>query len=362
MPVSADLVEISIAREGTGGSSGYGVPSTVAGDWHVLPISSEGLAANAETTLSTLMNPNRQVTDSLLNNMTAEGNIDSEMVICEAFEILLESALANDPVDATGQVDGKDPDYMKKLIVGLEKKSFSIQKKFPDPVNQGQFLYQLVTGGVANTFGVTTSPSEAFNYSVGIMGKDFIPGVASVYAGDPVAARNTTVLRAPDTINLEFGSVQSLPPNAFDGEKIQARCFGDFSFTINNNYRGIQCIGTLGYKHVELGRCEVEISGTVHLKDNYLLDALVAQTEVSVNCRVESTTENPPGTITNFAGMFWSYFPKCKFASNAVVAGGTGTDVVNDMTLNALYESDPAFDSTVVINWGDGTPYVAPPI
>lgn len=355
MPVSSDLVQISIARE-----AAYGVPSTTPADWYELPIVNEGIAANVATTLSALIDPTRQVKDSILQNITAEGSIDSELVICPALEILLESAMSKLKTNATGAnspVVAEDPANMQQLLVSDSQLSFTIQKRFPDPVNDGDFLYQVITGCVANTFSVTTSPSEAVTWNTGLMGKEFIEGVTGetglgeaanisvpVATATPTPVTDPVVLRAAEAVNLEFG----IAP--FNGDTISTRCFGAFAFNINNNYRGIQCIGTLGNKNVAIGRCEVDLSATVHLRDNKILETLLAQSEHSLNFRVQNP--KTAGVGASFEGMFAAFFPRMKIASDSVVAGGTGTDVVNEMTMNALYDSTSL--TTLTLLWGDG--------
>ena len=355
MPVSSDLVRISIAPEAT-----YGLPSTTAGDWDVFPIVNETLGANAETSLSNLLDDSRQVKDSSLVNITAQGDLASELVICGAFDTLLESAMSAAPTNGTRTPD-EDPANAMMLKVGQTIKSFTIEKRFPDPEGTPgtDFLYQVVTGAVVNVLSVRSSPNEPITYSVSIIGKEYIEGVtgesasgtditgtpwsiALPLASAPNPVTDPVVLRAPETVNLEFGG------GTFAGETITSRCFGAFSFNVNNNYRGIPCIGTLGNKHVALGRCEVDLGATIHLKDNLLLEALLAQTEHTVTFRVQAADD----PITTFDGMFSSVFPRAKFATNQVVAGGTGTDVVNEMTMNALYDDTAA--TTLTLEWGDG--------
>lgn len=355
MPVSADTVEIAIALEtvyGTAPDSG----------WLVLPITSEGLAANVSTTLSNLMNPDRQVLDSILAGVSAEGDIASELVICDAFKILMQSAMSSLEADiAVTPVVAKDPSNMATLRIGLKQVSFSVRKKMINPSNTnpttgatGAFtnLYQLVTGCVVNTFALASSPGEAITYTCGLIGKQFSEGKTTGMNGIPdVAAVSPTkvdVLRGPDTIDLQFGGATGDP---FVGDTIATRCFGAFGYNINNNYRGIQCIGTLGNAAVVLGRCEVSLSATIHLWDNALLAALLDQSDHTFTFRAQNPKVAKAGV--DFLGMFSTLFPRIKVASNTVVAGGTGTDMVNELTANALYKSP---ESTLEMSYGSGAP------
>lgn len=356
MPVSADTVEIAIALEtvyGTAPDSG----------WVTLPVTSEGLAANVSTTLSNLMNPDRQVLDSILAGVSAEGDIASELVICPAFKILMQSAMSSLEADVTPTITAvKDPANMKTLKLGLKHISFSVRKKMVNPSNtnpttgvKGAFidLYQMVTGCVVNTFALNSSPGEAITYTCGVIGKAFSEGKTTAMNGIPdgvsVAPTSVNVLRGPDTTDLQFGGAAGDP---FVGDTIATRCFGAFGYNINNNYRGIQCIGTLGNAAVVLGRCEVSLSATIHLWDNALLAALLDQSEHTFTFRAQNPKAVTAGVA--FLGMFSSTFPRIKVASNTVVAGGTGTDMVNELTANALY--DATDKTTLEMSYGDGLP------
>ena len=90
------------------------------------------------------------------------------------------------------------------------------------------------------------------------------------------------------------------------------------------------------------------MSATVHFQDNAILEALKAQSEHDFTFRVQKADD----PITTFDGMFSGFFPRMKIAGDSVVAGGTGTDVVDDVTMNALYDSGQG--SSLVIEWGNG--------
>ena len=344
MGVSSDQVQFLICPE----VGEYGTPD--AGGWLELPIVSESMAADVQTTLSNLLNADRQVLDSILAGMSAAGDISSELVICPAFELLLASAMSCDAtVNAAGSTT--DPKVNNTYKVDSKLVSFTIQKRFPDPVNAGKYLYQVVTGCVVNTFSMSVSPSDAITYNCGIIGKEFIEfttdRTAAGYTLGTVssgALGTVTVLRAPDAVNLEFIGDDFKTEAGSAADIISSRCFGAFEYNINNNYRGIQCIGTLGNKSVNLGRCEVSGSGTIHLMDNALLKTLLSQDNIGLMFRVQKV-DNP---LTTFDGMFSAFFPAIKISANAVVAGGTGTDVVNEMSFNALYDSTEASTLTIV--------------
>ncbi|RLD75753.1 MAG: hypothetical protein DRJ15_16525 [Bacteroidetes bacterium] len=340
MPVSSDLVQIAIVQE-----TAYGVIPTDP-DWLVLPITSEGVVATPETTLSALLNPHRQVSDSILVNMSAEGDVNAEMVVCEAFKLILASAISNELVQMeVGTfppiVPGKDPANAEFGKIGKDLISFAIERRIPAPTYTDDvpvYEYQRITGCVVNTLSITSSPSEPISWSAGLIGKDYLTDSSLFLGSDYVEPNDITVLRSPDVLVL-----------GIDDEAIDARCFGDFGININNNVRGIQCIGTLGNRHTVLGRCEIDLSATIHFATNDLLDRLLAQSEHSLEFRIEAAQ----ATATHIA-MFGMDFTRMKISADAVVAGGTNTDVVNDMTMTAIYDDTVNVETTVTVTVGDG--------
>ncbi|MBW1672129.1 MAG: hypothetical protein JRJ45_00535 [Deltaproteobacteria bacterium] len=353
MPVSSDLVRISIGEEG---ADDYGSETALPTTFYELPITSEGMMPEVQVSLSNLQSDNRQVLDSLLNGINAQGDISTELVICPALKLVLESAMANDVDPAPAPVGGADPANMEEVKVGVLQKSLVVVKRFPDPEGTPDvdFLYHIITGVVVNTLNVNTSPGSPVAYGLGLIGKEYVVGatgdtglgeagiidIVDVATATPVV--DPVVLRSPDVVNLQFGGAPLT-------DAALGRCFGNFGFTLNNNYRGIQCIGSLFNKNVAIGRCEVDLTATVHFSDNLLMEAVLAQSEHTMLFRVQKA-DSP---ITTFEGMFSSLFPRMKFAGDSVVAGGTGTDVVNDLSMNALYDSSE--ESTLTIQWGDST-------
>lgn len=329
MALSADLVQIAIVKE-----VDYGVtPATP--QFEVLPITGEGVAANVSKTDSNMMTSDRQVLDSIVTNITAEGDLSTELTITPAMEILIESAMANDLVDIAPAISGRPP--LSETIIGQDQISFTIEKRFPDPVTPGSFIYHRIPGCVTNTFNMTASAGEPATITASVLGTTLVPATTIITGATYITPVNPTILRGPDVITLNV-----------EGHSVSANCFGDFSIDLNNNYRGLLCLGYLGNKEMAISKANVTLSATVHFVDNTLLQALLDQTETAVDYEMTTGAAIDPGVF------FASYFPRVKLDGDEIVAGGTGEDVVNKLTMTSLFNSAGTLE-TLGLNNADKT-------
>ena len=239
---------------------------------------------------------------------------------------------------------GTEPANLTLDNIGEELVSFTFERTVPDGsagAVAGDTVRQYVTGCVVNSLTITVSPEGPITWSAEIIGKDYVTSDAGV-GGTYVAPPSLTVLRGVDVSELSLFGVP-----------FADQCFGDFSVTINNNIRGIQCIGTQGNKHVVLGTCTVEASAVVHFQDNTKLDALLDQSEGELVFAVGKSTGTP--TITDVS-LLRLTMPRVKFTGDEVVAGGQGTDVVDALSMMAMKGLTAPKDTTLVTEYGTGAP------
>jgi hypothetical protein len=329
MAVSTDLVQIGIVKESVYGTT----PATPV--FQVLPLTGESVAANVQTTESALMDPSRQTLDSILQNITAEGDLTTELAVTAALEILIESAFAEDLVAVSPAIPGK-PD-LKETMIGSTQNSFTIEKRFPDPASPGSYLYHRIPGCVVNTMTLSAEPSEAITVSFSVLGKELVTSDTLISGATYVEPTNPIVLRGPDTVTLDI-----------DNAAVGAECFGAFGVTLNNNYRGIQCLGSIGNREMIIGKAGIDLTSTLQFSSNDLIDLLVAQTETTVDVIFNTAATVDPGAY------FACHFPRVKLTSDSVVAGGTGEDVVEELGLRALYNA-AGTDDTLGDNAADKT-------
>ena len=320
MPVSADLTQIALIRE-----VDYGVtPPTPT--WLILPITGESLAGNASAELSQSLNPTRQDLDSILTGLDVAGSLDFEFAKTPAMELMMVSAMGND-------VFGVLPD--QNLIVGSDQISYTVEKRWPDPNNEGSYLFHRYVGCVSNTFTLNMTAGASITGSTGVIGKELITAkteiVGSVYT-DPTSFE---VFKGPDVNQIDLDNKGgTLLPTITDS------CVTDITINLNNNYRGIQCLGTLGNKETVIGKFNASYDQTIFFGSNELMDDFLAQSILLETITVgDDATDNHYKFTTT----------KGKFASNEVVAGGTGTDVVNSNTINWLYDGSLPAPTTIEI-------------
>lgn len=303
MPTSADLVQIAIVEE-----SVYGTTPTNP-TFQIVRTTGEGIAFAPTSTKSNEMNPRRQVTDSILTGGQVSGDINFELAYEAWFETLLAGALCNDWASNV-------------LKISTTLKSYTIEKKIPVP--GGTTQYHRFTGCCVNGFTLNIRPNQPITGSFTFVGKS--PAIStSALAGstytDPTL---NPVMTAPRVVGIEIGGISAI-----------SKCFNNLQFTLNNNNRAIECIGTLGPKETVLGRAEIQSQFSVLFNDSDLLQTLIDQSETSLQFQTEDS--NPAGSPADPNFYNW-LMPRVKFTADPIVAGGTNQDVVNAVTAEALMD------------------------
>ncbi len=326
MGISADETGFYIVEEVT-----YGVvPATPI--MIELPIVSESLATNANTTQSNTLNPDRQLVDSILTGLDVSGNIEIEVARSPALDLLMESGFASD-FDISGA-----PAWT--LSVEGTMKSFTMIKRWPDPAGTPgtDYLYHIYQGCVVNSMTFNMSAGAEVTASIAMIGKEVDADTATVA---PVGATFTSVtkfnvLRAPEVKDIVLDNESGDLATA-----IGTSCVTDLVLTMNANARGIQCLGTLGNKETVLGRFDSTLGMTIFFNSNDIMEAFLDQVIVNAEFVIGDAL-----TDEHYAFVI----PRGKLSAETVVAGGTGTDVVNAVTLQALIDNTQTPPTSVILN------------
>lgn len=314
MPTSSDLVQVAFVPEVTYGTT----PSTPA--FQLVRITGEGIAFAPTTTKSNEMNPYRQVTDSILTGGAVSGDLSFELAYETWFEELLSGAMCADWVG-------------DQLEIGTALKSYTIEKKIPVP--GGTTQYHRFTGCCVSQFSLDIKPNAPITGKFTFVGKAPVIDVAAIAGATYVQPALNPVMTAPRVVGIEIGGVSAI-----------SKCFNALAFTLNNNTRSIECIGTLGPKETVLGRAEIQTQFSVLFNDSDLLEILIDQTETSLGFETDDTSSIGSPVAHYYYG--WS-LPRVKLTANPVVAGGTNQDVVNNVTAEALM---PAFSGSPLATSG----------
>lgn len=312
MAISADNASYYLVEETVVGT----IPDPAV--WMPLPIVSESLATNATTTISNTLNPQRQVVDSILTGMDVSGSLECELARTPAMDLLMESMFASVWDKATAP-----PAW--SLSVESTKLTFSIMKRFDD--GAGGFIYQLYTGCTVNTMAISMSAGAEVTISVGIVGEQTDADTSTLEPPNSTyqTLAEFNVLRAPEVKDIVLDNVGgTLAP------QLAGVCTTDMTLNLNANVRGVQCLGTLGNKSVVLGRFEVALDMSIFFTSNNIMEEFLNQNFLNASFTIGDDTGDE---FYKFA------IPKGKISSETVVAGGTGTDVVNQLTLQGLVDA-----------------------
>lgn len=207
-----------------------------------------------------------------------------------------------------------------RLRNGTTKKSYTIQRYHADMTPALYFQFQ---GMMVNQMALNVAANAILTGNMSFIGKELKDSiVATGSCGTSTTAANTNnIINAVSNVaNIMEGSTLT----ALSGVYVQS-----LDFTLNNNLRGKSAISTLGNVDVSLGRCEVTGNMNVYFTNNDLYNKYLAGTESGISFRVSELA-----TSTHNSYVFT--FPRVKFASDTINAGGINTDVMEAFTWQAL--------------------------
>lgn len=321
MPVSADTLRLAISEESTPGTP-------TAGTYDLFRTTGEGLVYEVTTTPSNEIGGlNRGIKDNILQSGTVTGEVSFELSKHVALENLMAAALANDwGSDPFGGFPGIGSDLVYDHSA---HRTFTIEKRFQLD-DTPTYNYHLFAGCTVNTMNLSITPNEAITGSFGFLGYEMTtPDTENGTAYN--SAGSEPIMTAPLVTGIELLSPPGIDnttgaPLGTPVAWLANGCFTGLDITINNNLRGIQCIGELGLTDTSLGRFEAAATGTLYYAADEPLDHLVDQAEFAL--RVTMTDENGEN--------YQMLFPRAVFSSASALATGTNTDVMTEFGLQFL--------------------------
>lgn len=202
-------------------------------------------------------------------------------------------------------------DHLAFIKNGTELRYFTFEKKFGDLTN----IYQLLTGFVINGLTLNIATGAILTASMSFLGKGQASAAADQGSGY-TAVGSTSVMNAIDHVDslLEGGSAFSIT---------------SMSFSLTNNLRAREQVGTLG--PISIGTGAVNITGTVqaYFNNNTHVDKYLAGTESDLSVILEDAAGN--GYIIDIA--------RIKYTGATTVAEGQNGDVIVDMAFTAYRNS-----------------------
>lgn len=312
--ISADTARLAIVRE-TGNP-----PNTPATPVFIVArMTGEGVAYAPTTAVSAELDPSGQVRDSIVTGGETTGDINFEASTNDFFDTALAAVFGN-----TWASD--------VLVPNTQLQLFTLEKTFQDvPVAGSKSYHRFPHTAFAGinldiTPGSPISGSASVSGGVLTLGTAIIPGATYPDPGTDDVLSPTNVTIAMDA----WGATS---------------CFGTLSMAFSDGVRGIQCIGTLGTKEQVRGRFECQITAEAYYSNDAPLQALLDQDAFPVTVTLSDAAD---------VMMYEFKFPRCKLTAAPVVAGGTDTDVVAALSIQALYDSVLGY--TCQVTRADTTP------
>lgn len=317
--ISSDLFRLGVVKLVAGA-----VPSTPA--FMVARLSSESLAFQPTVAQSNELDASGQVRDSVLTGARSTGSVEVPVSRHPYFEDAIAAALRSAWGSGLKGDGASTPTFSAvgadEVIVGNSLSLYMLEKTFTGPIGA---IYHRFNVSAVSSMSLSISPGSEINASIAYSGGT-LDLVETAIAGSTYPDPGTrTTFTAPEVSEITMAGVTG------------ALCFSNLSMELNSNVRGIECIGTLGYKEQVLGRFEASIKGTAYFVSNDLLDYLVSQTTFPVTVKIE----DPQGNAYNF------FYPRCKMSAGGANASGTNQDVVSNVSMNALY--DPLRGYTLMV-------------
>jgi len=302
MPVSSDSLRLAIVPEAVVGQ----LPPTP--DFDLLRVTSENLAFNATTTVSNeLGGEGRGSADLILTGGQNGGDIAFELHKEPGFETLLEAFQGNhwgaNPASVSSLTGG---DF---LYTWDDMQTVAAEARWTQP--DDSHTYQRYYGLTPNTLTLTITPNQPITGSFGFIG--------TTVESDDAEAAGASYTPAPATPVMTAPYVTAITLTDADGVVLDVNtyCFTSLTFNLNNNDRGISCIGYLGIKETVFGQLEGTIAYSVQYSNDFLLQAYLDQVELGLVVEMRDT----PGNTYK-----WT-FPRIKVQSCTIAAGGKNQEV-----------------------------------
>lgn len=282
----------------------------------------ESLAYNIRNITSNEIRSDRMTADLIKVGADVSGDLNVELSF-ETFDDLIAGALCSSwsaPVGGASTIKN-----------GVLMQSFSVQKHFQDlAIPQFQTFAGCMVGGMSLNFQTGQILTGTFSFM----------GCSAAMATSQIAG---ATFSNPGQGNEPFNAVSNLIGLEKDDAAMTAK-IRTMTMELNNNLRGQEAIGTLGYVGIAAGR--LDISGNIEL---YFEDASEYTTFLnSDDFKLEFTLQDAAGNNYKFT------LPRIKYEEGQIVAGGLDQDLVVAGSWRALY--DVASASMIQIDKLDATP------
>jgi hypothetical protein len=262
----------------------------------------EDLLPEIETIISEELRSDRMVADTVQVSFQNSGGVNFEFSSHTLDDWLEGAACAAWATDV--------------LKNGTDRISYSIERAHLD-IDE----FFLFTGMMVNTFTLTLATSAIAKGNITFLGSAATLGQATNATGGVTAANSNPVMNCMgDVATLKEGS----PLTALTGVYVQ-----ELSFTINNNLRPINEIGSDVLAYVGMGKQDLTGTLNIHFMNDQVFDKFLAGSASAIEF-----------TLDDGSNQYKFVFPNVKFETDNIATPGQDQDVLENVAWRALYDSD----------------------
>lgn len=209
-----------------------------------------------------------------------------------------------------------------QIVNGTTLDSYQFEKEFSDLSN----TFALFSGCCINTMSLNIAADQLITGTLGIVGKQEVTASST-------ADSDSTYTAAPT--NEVMAAVEDIEAIVDNNTNISCTTF---TFSLNNNLRSRNIIGTLGA--ISMGTGNVLVNGTVQMyfETSTIMDKYLDWTSSSLAVIAEDSDGN----------TYIFEFPNIKYSSGTRVAGGQNQDILADMAFEAYRDPDEDFTIRIV--------------
>ena len=206
---------------------------------------------------------------------------------------------------------------LEHLRNGTTRHSYTIQKAFTDLTTPE---YNNFTGCVCDSLTMTIEAGSILNVEFGWI------GTGAAMTETQFAGSSTTAANTNDVMNA-VGNVAAI---IFDQDAGAGTLyFQSLEIELDNNVRGQDAVGTLGFVGVVPGRMNLTGSIELYFEDSTLYDKFVAATSFNLSFMVADGSGN----------RYIVTVPRAKYTSMEIVAGGLDEDVFVSAEFEGIIDS-----------------------
>ena len=213
-----------------------------------------------------------------------------------------------------------------RLKNGTTQRSFTLERYNAD-------LTQFTTfkGMTAQSLALSIKPGAVLTGSIEFMGKDAVRAATTALPGTTTASLTGTV----------YNGVSNVANILEGGAAIATTAITAFDLSINNNLRGQQAIGTLGYVGIGNGVSAITGSIGMYFADGTYYDKFLAAAASSLSLRIENGSGGVGYVLT---------LPNIKYTDASYPTPGINQDIIVTLPFQAL--RDTTTDAQIILARG----------